>query len=194
MLNNILHKIGPYLGRPFQSEGEIVYVMAEIRKVLEHHKESGLPTFAVLNLFCNWALHTAIFKDPVNIKIYLSAYDAKPGMTEEDYLKSKVFKDILNLTILRAELSKFLSLHNLPTETTDNSEMWSNFVHLYTGVVSEVPMRYIKNDLLPDDVEELTLHRIDYGEGLQPFAKWFIKLKNGQTVTEDILYREAARN
>jgi hypothetical protein len=193
VLNNIIEKIRPYLSRPLQSECEVVYVMAEIRKVLEQHDASGLPRLNVLNLFCNWALHTASYKDSTNIKVYFSAYDLKSDMTPEEFLDSRFFKEIMNLAIMKKELGEFLNIHRLP-DVLLKCEQWSNFVDLYTGVVSEVPMRYTKNDLLPDEIEDIMLMKIDHGNELQPFARWTVQLKNGRVFSEDILYRTSGRD
>lgn len=193
MLNNIIQKITPYLSRPLEGECEVVYVMAEIRKVLEQHEANGLPRLSVLNLFCNWALHTASYKDPTNIRAYFSAHDLRDGMTPEEFLDSRFFKEIMNLAIMKTELGNFLKIHDLPNVILDR-EQWSNFADLYTGVVSEVPMKYTKHDLLPDEIEEITLFKIEPGVGLPPFARWTVKIKNGQSFSEDILYRTSSQN
>lgn len=188
MRDKIIEKITPYLARPLESECEVVYVMAEIRKVLEHHAASGLPRLSVLKLFCNWALHTELYKDPENIRFYFSAYDLNDDMTPEEFLNSRFFKEIMSFAIMKNELGEFLNIHSLP-DLILKREHWSSFVDLYTGVVSEVPMKYTKHDLLPEEIEEITLMKISYGNGLQPFARWTVKLNDGRGFSHNILYR-----
>lgn len=193
MLNNIVQKIVPYLSRPLQNECEAVYIIAEIRKILEYHDSAGLPRFDILYLFSNWALHTEASKNHVNIRKYFADFDVQSTMKMKDYLQTSFFKELLQLELLKKDLAEFLKLHNLPTLVTETKEQWSNFLDLYTGIVSEVPMRYTKNDLLPDEIEELVLYRVNPGDGLKPYAKWNIRLQNGQAFTEHILYRTDAR-
>lgn len=42
---------------PIRRESQVVYLLAEIRKVIEHEREHSPGCYEVLELFCNWALH-----------------------------------------------------------------------------------------------------------------------------------------
>ena len=74
-----------------------------------------------------------------------------------DYLHSSFFNEIMQLEAFRRELETFLHDHQLPCDIVHSFRTWSGFACLYTSVVSEIPMRCSKGDLLPDEVEELVI-------------------------------------
>src|SRR6476661_1859347 len=55
MRNEIVEKLRAELGRGLQTEAQVVYVLVEIRKLIEH-SEHRVRYLSVL-FFCDWALH-----------------------------------------------------------------------------------------------------------------------------------------
>jgi hypothetical protein len=164
-----------------------------IRKVIEHETVKGTSPYPLLYFFCNWAMHVKMFKDAKNMRRLTSPFDLQNHMTIEDYLQSHFFQDTMNFQQMRDELRRFLQLHSLPTDLTDRPSQWLNLVDLYTAVVSSVRLDLSRTNLLPDDVEELTIFRRHYPDGLPTLTVWQVKLKNGLNFQSQHLYNTSVR-
>jgi hypothetical protein len=175
---------------PIRRESQVVYLLAEIRKVIDHEKSPGSEPYEVLELFCNWALHTTISRksNADRIRIFLKAFDMKTGMDIAQYLRSAFFNEIIQLETFHRELRSFLQDHHLPLDLVDNLKGWFGFIYLYTSVVSEVPLQYAKGDLLPDEVREVVITRVPNPPNPVKLVRWHIKLLNGQEFSASTLY------
>jgi hypothetical protein len=58
MQNEIVAKLNRQLEHGFEREADVVYVMAEVRKLFEHVRTAR--KYPVLAFYSNWALHTRI--------------------------------------------------------------------------------------------------------------------------------------
>jgi hypothetical protein len=188
--NSILAKLGDELGRPLKRQSQVLYVMAEIRKVIEHEQQTNEHAFEVLEFFCNWVLHITISRKSSadNIRLFLRAFDMKEGMELLEWKKSDFVRTIMHLEVLRRELGTFLHEKQLPCDVVHDFRRWSGFIYLYTAVVAEVPLRYTKTDLAPTEVEELTVAHQANPPGPQKLVRWFVRLKNGQEFNGGTLY------
>ena len=188
--DSIIEKLRTELALPFRRESQVLYVMAEIRKVIEHAREHHAKAYEVLELFCNWALHTSISRksNADRIRLFFAAFDMKEGMTFEEYFQSDFFNQLMQLTALRRELASFLADHNLPSTPIQEHREWAAFIYLFTGIVAEIPLQYTKGDLLPDDVESLTITRIPQPATPQMLTRWAVKLQNGKEFSGATLY------
>src|SRR5205807_8448919 len=62
MQNEIVRKLNCQLERGFEREADVLYVMAEVRKLFEHVRT--VRKFPVLAFYSNWALHSRIDREP----------------------------------------------------------------------------------------------------------------------------------
>src|SRR5260370_33831338 len=62
MKNEIVSKLNQHLASEITREADVVYVLAEIRKLFEHVRTSK--NYPVLAFYTNWALHTKIDREP----------------------------------------------------------------------------------------------------------------------------------
>jgi hypothetical protein len=201
--HSIIDKLRGELELPLKRESQALYLMAEVRKYIEHEKsihetydvttrkKLAFHYYPELEFFCNWALHIKIDRphNADNIKTFLRAFDMKPGMGIEAYLASNFFQEIMHLAILRSELHRFLVEHSLPEIIVTEHKSWSAFIYLYTSIVSEVPLEYSKGDLLPEEVQKVELARLgrlpSTPEGM---TRWTITLKNEKSFSSSTLY------
>jgi hypothetical protein len=192
MQDEIVRKLRDELGRPLLRESQVLYIMAETRKFIEREKDEGRKDYPLLEFFCNWVLHIKVDRphNAVNIRLFLQVFDFKDGMSLEAYLASNFFQDIMHLKVLKSELRRFLEERGLQRELVDEHNWWSSFIYLYTSIVSEVPLEYTKGDLLPDEVQELTLFRMGQKATPQKLTRWHIKLRNGKDYSGSTLYGE----
>src|ERR1035437_9548009 len=183
-------KLRDELARPIKRQSEALYLMAEIRKIIDHEQEVDEHAFEILEFFCDWALHITISRrsSADKIRLFLRAFDMREGMELAEWYRTEFFQNIMHLEVLRRELERFFHEHNLPCDIVHDFRMWSGFIYLYTAIVAEVPLKYSKNDLSPTEVEELTIQHQPTGTSPQKMARWFVTLKNGQQFNGGTLY------
>src|SRR5262245_38999047 len=100
------------------SECKVVYLLAEIRKILED--EDPQPRPLALLMHCHWALHvdltrpgtTSDFLQRIDNFIFPYVSGQKAPQEVDEYLLSL---DFIYLQSLRDELHSFLNSHGLPT-------------------------------------------------------------------------------
>jgi|SRR5271157_1476426 len=187
---HIIQKLRDELARPIKRQSQVLYLMAEIRKVIEHEQEHDEHAFEVLEFFCNWVLHITISRrqSADKIRLFLKAFDMREGMQLSEWYATEFFQSIMHLEVLRRELERFLFEHGLPCAIVQCYRVWSSFIYLYTAVVAEVPLKYSKDDLSPTEVEELNIQHQDNPPGQQKIARWFVKLRNGTEFNGGTLY------
>ncbi len=59
MKNGVIEKLNAHISGGLHSEADVVYVMVEIRKLLEHLRIKGRD-YSVLAFYCDWVLHTSL--------------------------------------------------------------------------------------------------------------------------------------
>jgi hypothetical protein len=102
--SSILPKLERELSKPIRSERQVVYILAEIRKYIEHEAEGRKVHLMRLNFFCNWALHVDMYRDPINIREVLERFDIAEGVSQEDYEMSRFNDELRRLHVFRAAL------------------------------------------------------------------------------------------
>jgi hypothetical protein len=176
--HSIVDKLEQELRVPLDRESQVLYILAEIRKLTEHEGR-GHP-YELLEFFCGWALHTTVSyaKNADKIRVLLGAFDFRENMELGEYLNSNFFNETMQLEALRKALRQFLTAHTLPLMIVDDEVTWTRFKYLYSGVVAEVPLIYSKNDLLPEEVEQITVSRMLDKDGGTSLVKWHVKLNS----------------
>lgn len=168
VIPDLIYKLTRALKRPVQTECEVVYLMVEIRKLMDRREaerrkevsEAGRrklkPEFPVLKLFCDWAVH-------INIEWNR---EAEPLMREFDRAVESVkagngiplpFLEFLSLSHLRDEFARFLNVNGLPPRLVENGDAWDRFLDLYSAVVSDCPITYTNRQIPFKLISKLTL-------------------------------------
>ena len=138
----IIENLHRELQLPVRAERQVVYILAEIRKFIEHGRRGNPSSYRLLAFFCNWALHTDMFQDKVNILRLLEQFDIAEGVSYDDFLTSKFNVELKEMGLLRGELATFLDEHNLPHSLVSSDGEWQKFLFLYMLVISDVRLRY----------------------------------------------------
>ena len=139
-LNNFLIKY-----QLFKEESQVVYLLVEIRKILEHDNEKN---FKLLKFFCDWTVHTkkdrsmeGIIKIAMEINNLVSSVDKITTEQNEIILKFFEMKE------LRQELLDFLNAHLLFNKICTEDKAWKAFVELLTQVLSGQPILHPINTI-----------------------------------------------
>ena len=145
----IVDKLNIFLDKhaPFTEECHVLYLLVEIRKVLDRENNRKYP---ILRFYCNWSVHTDkdstkemeevmndIYKD-IEKQI---ASTALVGMGE----KTKVI-GFMYMEDLQAEMLKFLQEYELPISITEKSN-WLEFVKLLVKILVDQPINTPSADI-----------------------------------------------
>ncbi|MEK6880277.1 MAG: hypothetical protein AABY22_11740 [Nanoarchaeota archaeon] len=128
--------------QPLTKESEIVYLMVEIRKVLDHvyYKKD----FKLLRFYCDWIVHTTKKRNLENIEpIISSMYQTIKTEIENPHSiligKSPV-ADFVYLEELKKEMIDFFTKESLPFHWCELKEKWVEFVKLLVNVLIDQPI------------------------------------------------------
>jgi len=146
----------------FNKECEVIYLMVEIRKILDIEKNN---LYQKLRFYCNWALHVNL--DNKNTTQFIS------DMFDQDIDCSKSVKEIarkmksnhadfFKLNDFKNELWKFFEGHNLPLSLIDKNKYWINLIMLLLGIIEECRIICIKSSIKIDRMELTKNKKGDY--------------------------------
>jgi len=138
MENELIEKLKKALTGPIEREEQVLYIMAETRKLMEQLlKGSSVQEYPLLNFYCNWALHAEINNTSPAQKILETI--------EKDY-KNKQFEksrelEFVGFKYLREEIKLFLEKSGLPIDLCTVEEKWESFRKLLLDVLIDCPLK-----------------------------------------------------
>lgn len=169
----ILEKLRCELAQEITTERQVVYVLAEIRKLLELRDEKD--TFFALNFHCCWALHTRM--DKTGARRILEKFDEAhaaaiaAGGTRPENVPAGLWSEVLDTMMyvkFAGELEKYLALHNLPAALVQSMARWTQFLSLYTDIIEECPLQLAAQRIGLPHIKAVTVFKIR--EGFPPAA------------------------
>ena|ERR1041385_655474 len=155
MGRDALHdKLGRALQEPIASEAQVVYIIVELRKLMElnGHTEDDSPYFA-LNFYCSWAVHTKMSRSGAKriverFNVYQKTLDATTSsgdlavtIPQEDLKALAKLDDTLKLSSFRDQLGKYLKAENLSNDIATDDAQWVNFLKYYLRVIEDCPLQ-----------------------------------------------------
>ena len=143
MTKDIVRKLRDHLEDGVDTECKVVYLLAEIRKILEQDRPDPKP-FA-LWMYCHWALHVNLSYASATLqlleRIDMHVSHTVAGLTEvgtfDIFDEERLFRELIYFTAFREQLRQFLINHLLPTDICDNAARWSDFVAVYAQVIKD---------------------------------------------------------
>lgn len=125
---------------PFTEECQVVYLLVEIRKMLDRDNNRDYP---LLRFYCDWCVHTE--KDRITIEmesimneIYAGIYDQ---ITNKSYHAEKTkIVGFAYMEDLQGEMNAFLALYNLSDTYLTDGDNWISFVSLLVRVLADQPI------------------------------------------------------
>ncbi len=183
MVPDIRQKISDQIVKGVNTEAEAVYLMVQIRKLLEIYPSDD---YLHLNFHCDWALHTRMDRKPAQ-KI-LKLFDDVNVQLQ----KGVIFKDlpdnlrqeierIFGMSLFRRELDTFLKQHSLPAVNCVK-DGWTKFLWLLAKVIEDCPLE-IKPANIGSSVQKITI-KVDLADTIvegEQFYKitWIVSDVNG---------------
>ena len=179
MTPDIVRKLSAELSQPITTEGQVVYVLVQLRKLLDKRPERAEPPYESLRLYCNWVVHTSL-TNKVAQGIVEEADTLYPSLIDESLTDAQkaFFWDKFTFQKLRQEMNEFLATHSLPTV---DGNLWNSFIACLLNVLEDCPLIFKdeKSDL--KHVDEIVFSREmgDGGEtdGRAPRVVWELKHK-----------------
>jgi len=160
MIPQIITKLQNEIAAALEKEAQVVYVLAEIRKIIE--QEGTEANYKYLVFHCNWALHSKM--DRAMAQEVLAHFDEAHAIlgsgVELDDLPADLQREIeviSGMTKFKEELSVFLQSHQITDLTTNRPNSWPHFLHLYAGIIEDCPL-VIKENNSVSNVTKVTVH------------------------------------
>jgi len=191
----IVRKLREHLSGPVDTECKVIYLLCEIRKLLD--KQPPDPPLFALRLYCNWALHVDLSRSRTT-RAFLERVDRfvhnqlTPGTdTKETFAEeNSLFREFVYLDTFREELSRFLAARDLPTALCAEDKRWFTFLAAYAGVVEDGSL--VCEDGGPNELR--IVDKVTFTKGPQiiedshvPFGiTWDILLKDGRHLEVEV--------
>jgi hypothetical protein len=185
MQNEIVRKLNQHLDTGVTREADVVYALAEIRKLFEHTRT--MKKYPVLAFYTNWALHTKIDREPwakaglKTLEGIVGKYQA--GSRRPDEVLKGV-TDLLSFQKLHRELLDFGAEHDIQFQKLSDAD-WRSFSTSLVDVLVDCPLQA---EAAVGDVRSLVLTRnfaFSHAGG-QTLAFWQIDLGNGKVMAGPI--------
>ena len=146
MKEDVRSKLRRELSEPISSERQVVYILVEIRKLLELNADAD--RFPALNFYCDWAVHAVMDKE--GAKRIVRRFDelqrindeSRDGGTEpviDQRLRTEL-DETTELRRFRDQLGAYLSRNQLDPSVAAESASWRTFMKFYAQVVEACPL------------------------------------------------------
>ena len=141
MIPEIIRKLSEAFGEPLSREMQAVYILAEIRKLLELERlKSKYPS---LNFHCCWALH--VTAKGVGADRILKRFDDAYAYWKDIHSAPKEVVLPLGRTMalssFKLDLKCFLSRMQLPANLVTDEAQWLKFLTLYSAIIRDCPFK-----------------------------------------------------
>lgn len=149
---DIIEKLNKFIVErtPVIEESQAVYIMVEIRKILDHNKDHWRNgDFTLLRFYCDWTVHTDKTRITESMKSAMQEifqdikYQMKMPVVAQT--NSSVTRFVY-MEALRAEMKRFLEEHNINLNLVDNG--WMSFVKVLVKVLENQEMLSPTDDIV----------------------------------------------
>ncbi len=137
MKTQIIEKLSKFLTEhPMKEEFEVVYLLVELRKLLDREREQNTSNnYPLVRFHADWALHTKKNHITTAMKEIMNKIDDSIDI----YPKNGNIEFLL-LPEFRKELIQLLKEYDLPSEFSKDDNKWMNFILALTMVLADQPI------------------------------------------------------
>ncbi len=197
MREDIKTKLKKSLAKPIASEEQVVYIMVELRKLMEINDDG--PNFPSLLFHCDWVAHPVMDRPPArrivglfdkHQEIIEKTARAPGGKLAADMAYFAELGPIITLSNFRNQLGAYLRLQGLDASIPGGTKKdWANFLRYYARVIEDCPLKCAANGL--QYTEEVTLRVLEIQPGPPPYNfqlaiewRWRSKTWGTETTTQ----------
>lgn len=155
MTNDIAQKITKYLAARSEiaKEDEVVYLLVECRKLLDHAKKAGAPDFPVLRFYCDWTVHVQKDRTSPEIMVVLEKIDQSTDPVE--------LGKWIGMYYLKDELLAFLKSNSIDSSAAFQTwGQWYKFCGALARVLQDQPMTVSSPSV---GIHQIEITRVDDG-------------------------------
>jgi len=178
MKDELLRKIQHVLDRRITNEMQVVYLLVEVRKLMDRDRYED----SVLRMFSNWVVHTSLNYPKEGSTFILSEFDHYIAELYERKKKSPHLEHI-SLGTFRVALVRCFQHFGLSAEFVQNRVEWKRFGKLYCSIVSECPIVFTASKTKLKYIKQVELTGIAPGVLVKewPIVQWRLTFHNGKT-------------
>ena len=191
MKNAIIDKLRTTLESRIDSEGKVVYLLCQVRKLLDANPPD--PSLFSLRLYCHWALHVDLDKKGTTLPFlkqvdeYVASVYAG-GVPMNFAAEELMRREFGFLYTFKGRLQDFLAAYGLPTDVCDDPAQWRAFLQHYAGVIEDGKIFCSAKGIALNHVKEVIFSKgrqsLAGVEALLPFdLAWTIVLLDGKKLT-----------
>lgn len=142
-LRDIAQKLMEELRQAITSERQVVYILVELRKLLEKKGELDWPRYRALKTCCDWAVHPKLsLASAQAITKLFDEYEAKyrreaVGVAQADMPELVEFCEH---TRFRGQFIEACEANGIPADAPRDEEWWRAFLTHYSEVVRDCPI------------------------------------------------------
>ena len=138
---DIVRKLTEEFALRITSERQVVYILVELRKLLE--KNDTLQKYPALKLCCDWAAHPRLsFASAQNIMALFDRYEARFRREAVGVSQAGIpeLVEFCEHTRFRAQLIESCESNGIPPDAPKDDEWWRLFLELFSEVVRDCPL------------------------------------------------------
>jgi len=181
----IIAKLEPLLAKGITNEAEALYVIVEVRKLLE--QQEARKAYEYLTFHCDWAVHPKLQGTTAQrvLKLFDDANIRLRGGIELRDLPGSLGTEIDRISKMRyfeKQLKSFLKANGPPSLEMARSDGWIHFVHLYARIVEDCPLvMTAKNDsaTIASVTLKMELAKEPIHDDMWFKVRWITQGKNG---------------
>lgn len=134
----IIEKLDSFLRKhkTLNEEFYVVYLMVELRKLLDRNRENNIQKdYSLVRFYADWAIHTRKdFITPVMKKIMVDVENSIGIYPKKGNI------DFLSMPEFRVELLDLLTENNLPSNFCIKNDKWLEFILTLTQILAHQPL------------------------------------------------------
>lgn len=190
MKHQLVEKLRIAVSERISKECQVVYILAESRKLLEKFPPATIP-FA-LRMYCHWALHIDLTA-PNTTERFLQRVDSfvesvlagSSDIVEE----RRMFHEFAFWDTFRKQFREFLMSYSLPVTLCEDDSHWRDFLHHYARVIEDGSLccqskaqrlKYVDKVIIRRRARKPTNDAVPFD------LAWHIVLSDGRALTIDV--------
>jgi hypothetical protein len=178
MQDELIRKIQHVLDRPITSEMQVVYLLVELRKLMDRDGYQD----PILRTFSNWIVHTSLENRADGSTSILSEFD---NFIAEIYEHKKLLShpEHISFGTFRQALGRCFKRFSVSAKFLHDLNQWKKFSRLYCLIVSECPIVFTASKTNLKYIKKVELQGIGRGVVVKkwPVVHWRLTFRDGTT-------------
>jgi hypothetical protein len=180
MKDELLRKIQDVLDLQITTEMQVVYLLVELRKLMDRVKYED----PVLRTLCNWVVHTDLANKAEGSRLVLTEIDDQIARVLEKSEGVPSFEH-LSFGAFRAALGQCFDGFGLSANFIKDKNEYESFAGLYSSIVSECPIHFSASKTKLKYVKSVNLEGIEKDIIVDgwPVLQWRVTLTDGRKMS-----------